>query len=272
MHSKEETKFKNNPYHFTNRHIDESDVVNIMKSLNINNFKLNNLDFYKTAFIHKSYCKLKDYEEYEYPGAPCMPLQDTSYETMEFLGDAILGSVVSAYLYRRFYEIHKQNEGFLTKIKIRIICGENLCKLSKDLSFGKHIVMSKHVDEACSGRENSNILEDVFEAYIGAIYLDLGYLVAENFIIQVIEKYVDFTEIIMIDNNYKDQISRYFQRIGGPNVKKPIYKHSKSDETGLFICELYHNEKLLLSGEGISKKKSEQDVSKKALIYFNVIT
>jgi ribonuclease-3 len=272
MHSKEETKFKNNPYHFTNRHIDESDVVNIMKSLNINNFKLNNLDFYKTAFIHKSYCKLKDYEEYEYPGAPCMPLQDTSYETMEFLGDAILGSVVSAYLYRRFYEIHKQNEGFLTKIKIRIICGENLCKLSKDLSFGKHIVMSKHVDEACSGRMNSNILEDVFEAFIGAIYLDTDYSVVEKFIIQVIEKYVDFTEIIMIDNNYKDQISRYFQRIGGTDVKKPIYKHSKSEETGLFKCELYHNEKLLLSGEGISKKKSEQDVSKKALIYFNVIT
>ena len=61
---------------------------------------LNNLDFYKTAFIHKSYCKLKDYEEYEYPGAPCLPLQEESYEKMEFL-DAILGSIVSSYLYKR---------------------------------------------------------------------------------------------------------------------------------------------------------------------------
>ena len=270
MHSKEETKFKNNPYHVTNRHIDEPDVVNIMKSLNINNFKLVNLDFYRTAFIHKSYCKLKDYEEYEYPGAPCMPLQDTSYETMEFLGDAILGSVVSAYLYKRFFEIHKQNEGFLTKIKIRIICGENLCKLSKDLSFGKHIVMSKHVDEACSGRMNSNILEDVFEAFIGALYLDAGYSVVENFIIQVIEKHVDFTEIIMIDNNYKDQISRYFQRIYDDG-SRPIYKHNKSED-GTFYCELYHKDKLLITGEGNSKKKSEQDVSRKGLIYFNVIT
>ena len=129
-----DNKFKSNPYNFNNSLITKNDIINIMKDLNINDFKITNLDYYQTAFIHKSYLKLSDYEEYEYPGAPCMSLQDTSYETMEFLGDAILGSVISAYLYKRFYEIHKQNEGFLTKIKIRIICGENLCKLSKDLS------------------------------------------------------------------------------------------------------------------------------------------
>ena len=87
--------------------ISEKQVTNIMKTLNITDFQLTNLDFYKTAFIHKSYCKLKDYEEYEYPGQPCLPLQETSYETMEFLGDAILGSVVSSYLYERFYKIQK---------------------------------------------------------------------------------------------------------------------------------------------------------------------
>ena len=100
--------------------------------------------------------------------------------------------------------------------------------------------------------------------------MDNNYSVVEDFIIKVVEKYFDFTEILMIDNNYKDQISRYFQRIGGDS--KTVYKHSKSDETGLFICELYHKGKLLITGEGISKKKSEQDVSKKALIHFNVIT
>lgn len=271
MLSKEDTKFKANPYNLNNQHITELDVINIMKSLNITDFKPNNIHFYKTAFIHKSYCQLKDYEEYEYPGAPCLPLQEESYEKMEFLGDAILGSVVSSYLYQRFYEIHKQNEGFLTKLKIRIICGDNLCKLSKDLSFGKHIVLSKHVEETCSGRENTNILEDIFEAFIGALYLDYGYEIAEKFIIQVIEKYVDFTDMLMFDTNYKDQITRYFQRIYEDGTK-PVYKHTKSEETGKFVCELYHKNKLLIRGEGISKKKSEQDVSKKALIYFNVIT
>ena len=74
----------------------------------------------------------------------------------------------------------------------------------------------------------------------------------------------------MNDTNYKDQISRYFQRISDENIK-PIYKHIKSEE-GTFTCELYYDNRLIITGEGISKKKSEQDVSKKALKYFNVIT
>ena len=212
-----------------------------MKSLNITDFQLTNLNFYQTAFIHKSYCKLKDYEEYDYPGGNCIPLQDTSYETMEFLGDAILGSVVSSYLYERFYKLHHQ----------------------------KYIVLSKHIEDNCNGRGNSNILEDVLEAFIGAIYLDTDYSTAEKFIIHVIEGYVDFTEKLLIDNNYKDQISRYFQR-NFNDGSRPIYKHTKKDD--IFYCELYHKDKLLIQGEGVSKKKSEQDVSKKALIYFNVIT
>ena len=112
MNHKEDTKFKANPYNSNNVLISEQQVTNIMKSLNITDFKLINLDFYRTAFTHKSYCKLKDYDEYDCPDGNCLPLQDISYETMEFLGDAILGSVVSAYLYERFYKLHNQNEGF----------------------------------------------------------------------------------------------------------------------------------------------------------------
>ena len=269
--SKEDIKFKSNPYNYNNRLLTELDVINIMKSLHINDFKPNNISFDQRSFIHKSYCKLKDYEEYEYPGAPCLKLQDESYEKIEFLGDAILGSVVSAYLYKRFYEIYNQNEGFLTKLKIRIICGENLSKLSKHLSFSEYIILSKHVDDNCSGKENSNILEDVFEAFIGALYLDHGYSVAEKFIISVIERYVDFTDILMNDTNYKDQILRYFHRNQETSIK-PFYKHMKCEEKGTFICELHYNNKLIMKGEGITKKKSEQDVSKKALINYNVIT
>ena len=90
------TKFKANPYNLNNRLITLSDIANIMKKLNINDFYTNNLKSYQTAFIHKSYCMLKDYEEYEYPGEDYLPLQKDSYETIEFLGDSILGSVVSS--------------------------------------------------------------------------------------------------------------------------------------------------------------------------------
>ena len=266
---KEDSKFKANPYNFNNRLITSNDVINIMKSLNINDFKVNNLQLYQLSFIHKSYCQLKDYEEYEYPGKECLPLQEKSYETMEFLGDAILGSVVSSYLYDRFYKVYGQNEGFLTKLKIRLICGENLCKLSRNLKFQKYLILSKHIEENCNGRENDNILEDVLEALIGAIYLDTGYDTAKQFILQVIEKYVDFTDILLTDTNYKDQISRYFQQTFHIY---PKYITTKEETTNIFYSKLIHEENIIVTGSGNSKKKAEQDASRKALVHFNVIT
>ena len=207
-----ENKFKSNPYNFNNKLIRSDDIINIMKLINIDDFKINNIEHYTLAFIHKSYLKLSDYEEYEYPGKGCLELQDKSYETIEFLADSILGSIVSSYIFNRFHLIHNENEGFLTKLKIRIVCGENLAKLSKNLKLYNHVILAKHVEDNCSGRENLNILEDIFEAFIGAIYLDNNYQKVEEILIKIIEEYVDFTDILLKDTNYKDQISRYFQQ------------------------------------------------------------
>tara|TARA_B100001094_G_scaffold141411_1_gene137043 strand:+ start:760 stop:1557 length:798 start_codon:yes stop_codon:yes gene_type:complete len=259
-------KFRANPYNFNNQQIDEKDIINIMNKLNINDFKTTNIQFYQTAFIHKSYCKLSDYSNYEYPGKGCLPLQDISYETMEFLGDSILGSIVSSYIYRRFYEIYGENEGFLTKLKIRLVCGENLFDVSRKMELSQFIIISKHIEDNCSGRDNANILEDVLESFIGALYLDKGYSYTEDFLIKVIEKYCDLTEIILKDNNYKDQISRYFQQTF---TKYPKYKTEKFNDT--FKSTIYNGDILIETGTGVSKKKAEQDVSRKALIHFNVI-
>ena len=86
-------KFKSNPFNSLNSLIQETDINNIIKTYNINDFKINNIKLYQTAFIHKSYCKMKLYEEYENE-IKALPLQETSYETMEFLGDSILGYIV----------------------------------------------------------------------------------------------------------------------------------------------------------------------------------
>ena len=74
-----------------------------------------------------------------------LDLQKYSYETMEFLGDSILSSIISSYLYERFYTIYEQNEGFLTKLKIRFVCGEQLAFLSRQLEFNKYMILSKHI-------------------------------------------------------------------------------------------------------------------------------
>ena len=265
--SKTNEKFKANPYNKNNKLIEEKDIINIMKSLNINDFKVNDIKLYQTSFIHKSYCKLKDYEEYDNIHN-YLELQDNSYETMEFLGDSILEKEVCSYLYKRFYLIHNKNEGFLTKLKIRIVCGENLYELSKKLKFQQFLIISDHIENNCNGRDNLNILEDVFEAFIGALYLDQSIELVEKFIISVIELYIDFTDILLRDNNYKDQIIRYCQQNFNNH---PKYIHEKLDNNQ-YKCKLYLNDKLICEDFGISKKKSEQNVSKKSLIKFNVLT
>ena len=87
-------KFKANPYNPSNKLILSDDIINIMKTLNINDFKINNLSLYQTAFVHKSYCPMVDYKDFTNDNNN-LPLQNTSYETMEFLGDSILSSSVS---------------------------------------------------------------------------------------------------------------------------------------------------------------------------------
>ena len=265
----ENSKFKSDPYNFNNKLITESEVLNILKIHNIQNVNINNLSLYQRAFIHKSYCEMKDYEEYEKPDN-CLELFKISYETLEFIGDSFLGNIIANYLYKRYFNVHNQDEGFLTKLKIRFVCGEQLAYLSSQMNLNKHIIISKHIEVNCDGRNNTNILEDVFESFIGALYTDTGdFKIVESFIINVIESYVDFSETILKDNNYKDQILRYLQH----NFKMhPTYKTNKDEINNIYICEIYKEDELICEGKGNSKKKSEQDASKKALMKYCVIS
>ena len=102
-----DTKFKYDPYNFSNREITHSDILNILSKHNIQDYKIQDLSLFQQAFIHTSYCHMKDYEEYEKP-ENCLPLFNKSYETLEFLGDSILGSVITNYLYQRFVVHHNQ--------------------------------------------------------------------------------------------------------------------------------------------------------------------
>jgi len=263
------TKFKSNPYNFSNILLSHSDVLNILKNLNIQDYTIKDLSLFQQSFVHNSYCNNSTYDEYEKP-KDCLSLFNKSYETLEFLGDSLLGSVITNYLYNRYVFYHDKNEGFLTKLKIRFVCGEQLSFLSKQLNFNKFMIISKHIDDNCDGRNNQNILEDIFEAFIGALYIDnQSQELIQNFIIKTIEKYIDFTDLIIKDNNYKDQILKYFQH----NYKVyPTYETFKNDELNLFICKIFKNDELIETGKGNSKKKSEQDASKNALIKFHVLS
>jgi ribonuclease-3 len=262
-----QTKFKADPYNPSNALISIQDVIHIMNQVNMNNFKPTHISFYQEAFIHKSYNFLEDYKEFTKPD-DCLELQVKSYETLEFLGDSLLGCMTAEYLYKRF---EGEDEGFFTKIKTRIVNGEQLCYLATQLGLNKHLIISKHIEENCSGRENQHILEDVLEAFIGALYLDThDYTVIQEFVFNLIEEFLDLPEIILKDTNFKDQILRYFQH----NFKLyPKYRHIVTDtDDKEFVCELLKDDVVISVGKGKTKKKAEQDASYNALIHFNVLT
>ena len=261
------TKFKADPYNFSNKLVTKQDVIDILHKVNMNDLQPKNISLYQEAFIHKSYNPLEDYKEYTCP-PNCLPLQSKSYETLEFLGDSLLGCMTAEYLYKRFED---EDEGFMTKIKTRIVNGEQLCFLATQLGMNPHLIISKHIEENCSGRENQHILEDVLEAFIGALYLDThDYQVIQTFVFNLIECHLDLPEIILNDTNYKDQILRYFQH----NFKLyPTYRHiDRVDTDTEFQCEILKEDQVICLGTGKTKKKAEQNASYNALVEFNVLT
>jgi ribonuclease-3 len=261
------TKFKADPYNFSNKLVTKQDVIDILHKVNMNDFQPKTISFYQEAFIHKSYNPLEDYKEYTCP-PNCLPLQSKSYETLEFLGDSLLGCMTAEYLYKRF---EGEDEGFMTKIKTRIVNGEQLCFLATQLGMNPHLIISKHIEENCAGRDNQHILEDVLEAFIGALYLDShDYQLIQTFVFNLIECHLDLPDIILNDTNYKDQILRYFQH----NFKLyPTYRHiDKADTDTEFQCELVKEDQVICLGKGKTKKKAEQNASYNALVEFNVLT
>lgn len=148
--------------------LDEKFILNIFKKFNMKGIKVNDLSLYQRAFIHRSYLKSDDTNTN--PNSNSFPLQNECNERLELLGDSILSSVVVAYLFDRYPD---SNEGFITNLKMNIVRGKTLGTLSKKLGLDKYIVISEQVEEA-NGRNNPRILEDLFEAFIGAMYLDNG--------------------------------------------------------------------------------------------------
>jgi ribonuclease-3 len=277
------------PFNPTNILLSEKDLKEFFKNNGLIDVQFNNLNIYRNAFIHKSYCSMKntDFISSNSKCPPnCIPLQDVSYERLEFLGDAILNLIVANYLYMRFPE---QNEGFLSKIRTRIVNGKMLGSLADKVGFNKFAIISKQVEEA-NGRNNYKIMEDIFEAFIGALYIDFqtikdnvilpshlpilpltgaGYFIAELWIISIIENHIDFSELILQKTNYKDMLVNYTQQTFQYTPKFYELNIITKDNTKIFnYCIKDRTGTEIATAKGFSKKEAENNVSKEALIYY----
>jgi ribonuclease-3 len=210
--------------------------------------KIKNLDLYQKAFTHKS--ALKEYEQFT-----------ESFETLEFIGDSVLGFVITKFLFDRF---EKRQEGFLTKARTKLVRGETLACIANTLGLNELVIMDEK-GMRNGWNNNPKILEDVFEALIGAIYMDIGLIHAKEFILRIYQnpEIVDLNSI-MIDDNFKDKLMRHCQI---NNWQLPEYRVVAHHE-GLFYIDIYINNTFYSRGVAKSKKQAEQNA---AQMYFQVM-
>lgn len=257
------------PYNPKNKLLKKKDLCFLLKHHGVSQ-SFHSVDIYRMAFVHKSYCTRKN--ENFLTGnkkcpKDCLALQESSNERLEFLGDSILGCVVANYLYERFPD---NEEGFLTKIRTRIVNGVMLARLSEKIGLNKYILISKQIEDN-NGRNNQHILEDAFEAFIGAIFLDFaedGFKMAQDFIIHVIETHIDFTELILANYNFKDTLLKYFQH-NFSSIPRFVELGVENKNNGkTYTIGIRNGEGLLIgTGTGSTKKQAENDAAKSALGY-----
>lgn len=165
------------------------------------------LDNYIQAFTHKSYTQQKEKNILNF-NDKCVQLQRYSQENLEFVGDSFIENVVCLYLFRRYTFL---KEGNLTRLKQRIVDSKTLASFGRFLGFQEWCLVSNFMENT-SGRNSDKLMEDTFEAFVFALYLDLGNDIVHKFVINIIEQLVDFAEINTVDINYKHQLLEIFQK------------------------------------------------------------
>lgn len=211
---------------------------------NITGFKPKNLAIYRQAFTHSSLRKTDKQGN------------DLNFERLEFLGDAILSSVVSCFL---FEQIPDQNEGYLTKMRSKIVSRQNLNQLGKDFEL-----VNLLESEIQDNQYGQNIHGNLFESLIGAIYLDKGYKICEHFIYdKIIDPYVDLERFEKKVISYKGLIIEWCQK------QKKDYAFDIEEETGVdkenyFVARFYLGDKIISKAREISKKIAVEKASRRA--------
>ena len=215
---------------------------------------------YRKAFVHKSVVK----NAKESNSLP--EFMQESYERFEFLGDSVLNLIVAKYLFHKFPNSH---EGNLTKIRTKLVNGKTLSIFANKLALNKFLILNYKV-ENINGRNNNRILEDIFESLICSIYLDLGFNYAEKFVLNLIEKHIDFDELL-VDDNYKDILLRFCQNKFGTTPNYKITETSGPPHNRTFKISCYIQDLEYKYGKGKNKKDAEQIAAKETLKYFKQI-
>ena len=199
-----------------------------------------NINLYKLALLHKSKNK------------------NESNERLEYLGDAVLNLIVAEYLFKKY---PYKDEGFLTKIRSKIVSRESLNDLGRKVGL-KELINFKNVDE--HSKNYKSIYGDALEAIIGAVYLDVGFEYCQEYIVKnIVIPYYNFDELVNKTHNFKSKILEWSQKekkLIKFSTKKIILKNNSSQFESILIIE----NKEISKGFGSNKKSAEKDASRLA--------
>src|SRR5690554_3571667 len=233
---------------FSSRQEKDEEFFNSLKK--ILGFKPKNLSIYETAFTHRSTNEKTD------GGNP------QNYERLEFLGDAMLGAVIAAHLFKK---VPEGNEGYLTKMRSKVVSREHLNELGRDLNLIKFLKTTVPHQQF-----GGNIYGNVFEALVGAIYLDRGIRYCEKFIQKrVIKPYVDIKKLEGKVISYKSIFIEWCQK----NKKKfafETYDDDGKDDPKHFGVRLKLDDETIAKARATSKKKAEELAAKRAYYKFQL--
>lgn len=256
-----------------NKFVTKKFIEDTLKKYDINH-KIKLIEQFRTAFVHVSYLKsqqltekfiklLKEIEPIKNK-ADAIPLQENSYEVLEFLGDAIIHSVIAEYLHKRY---PNKDQGFLTKLRIKIEKGETLNKFSRLLGFDEYAIISRNIELSGGRHNNVDIMEDIFEAFIGALKLETDYDTCQKFIVNLIDSEIDFAGLIHTEDNYKELLMQYYHKQGFKTT--PTYQLINTiDEKPRKLFEMIVKDpdgKKIGNGIATTKTQSAQLAAKMAL-------
>jgi len=198
----------------------------------------------------------------------CLPLQKDDNEELEYAGDGLLSGIAGTYLKERF---GGQGEGFMTNLRTEIVNNDRLGELAKKIGMTPWLMISRHVEEVCDGRQNLRLLGSMFEAWLGALYYSFGkggrgFEAVQTFVISILERHIYFVELITKNTNYKDQLLRWFQaHYHQPPRYKVIREEGPSHDRVFTMGVLDTKGAVIASSSARNKKEAEQEASRLAL-------
>jgi ribonuclease III len=184
-----------------------------------------------------------------------------SYEQLEFLGDAVLDLIITELIFRHY---PKKDEGFMTKLRSKLVKEETLARLATEMGLPAMIEVGKRV-RTQGIEQKASVLADIFEALVGALYKDKGYEWTTQYVIGVYESFIDLKVLAVTHDNFKSILLEYTQanRLDTPEYR--IVRESGPDHDKVFKVMVYLNGTEYGSGEGKNKKRAEQIAAAEAL-------